>query len=105
MDRRLALVRERSGFPGHLRARDHLHGAEAVGEGGEERGPELRRQGLPDLAAFRELEAFAQLGTDLDIMRSAEEFLRVHGHERWLLYLHLMDIHEYVYDEDTAVFG
>ena len=44
-------------------------------------------------------------GSDLDATAAASEFLRVHGHERWLLYMHLMDIHEYLYSEDTAVFG
>jgi arylsulfatase A-like enzyme len=33
------------------------------------------------------------------------EFLRTQGGERWFLYLHLMDVHQYVYDEDTALFG
>ncbi len=53
----------------------------------------------------RENPTIAQLGTDEDVVRSAQEFLRVHGHERWFLYLHLMDVHEYLYDEDTALFG
>jgi arylsulfatase A-like enzyme len=44
-------------------------------------------------------------GTDQDTARSAIEFLRTHGHEKWFLYLHLMDVHQYVYDEDTALFG
>ena len=44
-------------------------------------------------------------GTDIDVVEAAEEFLRVHGDERWFLYLHLMDVHEYVYDESTAAFG
>jgi arylsulfatase A-like enzyme len=44
-------------------------------------------------------------GTDVDVLAAAEEYLRIHGRERWFLYLHLMDVHEYVYDEDTAVFG
>jgi arylsulfatase A-like enzyme len=43
--------------------------------------------------------------TDFDLLRSAAEFLRVRGKERWFLYLHLMDVHEYVYDESTAIFG
>ncbi|MFP6622914.1 MAG: sulfatase [Myxococcota bacterium] len=43
--------------------------------------------------------------TDEDGLASALEFLRVHGHERWFLYLHLMDVHEYLYDEETALFG
>jgi arylsulfatase A-like enzyme len=29
----------------------------------------------------------------------------VNGRDRWFLYLHLMDLHEYLYDEDTALFG
>jgi arylsulfatase A-like enzyme len=44
-------------------------------------------------------------GTDTDALDGAIEFLRVYGQERWFLYLHLMDVHEYLYDEDTALFG
>jgi arylsulfatase A-like enzyme len=44
-------------------------------------------------------------GTDEDAVSSALEFLRVRGHDRWFLYLHLMDVHEYTYDEQTALFG
>ncbi len=44
-------------------------------------------------------------GTDQDIIRSAGEFIRTHGEERFFLYLHLMDVHQYVYDEDSALFG
>jgi arylsulfatase A-like enzyme len=33
------------------------------------------------------------------------EFLRVNGQRRWFLYLHLMDLHEYIYDESSALFG
>jgi membrane-anchored protein YejM (alkaline phosphatase superfamily) len=44
-------------------------------------------------------------GSDADILRSAFTFLRAHGHERWFLYLHMMDVHQYVSSEDTAVFG
>lgn len=43
--------------------------------------------------------------TDDDAVAAAIEFLRVQGQERWFLYLHHMDVHEYLYDEDTAVFG
>ncbi len=43
--------------------------------------------------------------TDSDIILSAEEFLRVHRNERWFLYLHLMDVHQYGFTEETAVFG
>src|SRR5438445_13272451 len=35
----------------------------------------------------------------------ATEFLRIHGHHRWFLYLHLMDVHEYTYDQRSARFG
>lgn len=45
-------------------------------------------------------------GTDEDTVGAAIEFLRVSGHdERWFLYLHLMDIHEFLYDEESAKFG
>jgi hypothetical protein len=29
----------------------------------------------------------------------------VRGRDRWFLYLHLMDVHEYTYDQETALFG
>jgi len=44
-------------------------------------------------------------GDDGDILNSTFEFLRAHGHERWFLYLHMMDVHQYAYSEDTALFG
>jgi len=44
-------------------------------------------------------------GDDADLLYSALEFLRAHGHERWFLYLHMMDVHQYAYSEDTALFG
>ncbi len=44
-------------------------------------------------------------GSDDDLLHATAEFLEVHGHERWFLYLHFMDIHEYLYDEETARFG
>jgi arylsulfatase A-like enzyme len=44
-------------------------------------------------------------GTDDDAVDAAIEFLRVHGGERWFLYLHLMDVHEYLYDQESALFG
>jgi arylsulfatase A-like enzyme len=46
-----------------------------------------------------------KVGTDADILDAAREYLRVEGDERWLLYLHLMDVHEYVYDIESAQFG
>jgi arylsulfatase A-like enzyme len=57
-------------------------------------------------AAVRKRNPTIKLGgTDADAVDAAIEFLRIHGHERWFLYLHLMDVHEYVYDDETAVFG
>jgi arylsulfatase A-like enzyme len=44
-------------------------------------------------------------GTDTDILDSVKEFLSSYGRERWFLYVHLMDVHQYVYDEETALFG
>ena len=44
-------------------------------------------------------------GDDADILNSAVEFLRNHGHERWFLYLHLMDVHQYAYSQESALFG
>jgi len=53
----------------------------------------------------RERPTIGVAGTDQDLVRSAIELLRTHGHERWFLYLHLMDVHQYVYDERSALFG
>ena len=44
-------------------------------------------------------------GSDEDATASAIEFLRVHSGGRWFLYLHLMDLHEYTYDSESALFG
>jgi len=44
-------------------------------------------------------------GTDLDVVNTAVEFLRVNGQDRWFLYVHLMDVHQYVYDQASALFG
>src|SRR5262249_47736228 len=58
-------------------------------------GPEMRRRN-PTLLTN---------GTDMDAVEAASEFLRINGRERWFLYLHLMDVHEYTYDENSAQFG
>lgn len=44
-------------------------------------------------------------GTDNELVDAAIEFLRVHGDERWFLYVHLMDVHQYLYDTNNARFG
>ena len=53
----------------------------------------------------REKPTTGVAGTDQDIIHSAREFLRTHGEKRFFLYLHLMDVHQYVYDEASALFG
>ena len=53
----------------------------------------------------RENPTIKEVGSDMDAVDGAIEFLRIYGRERWFLYLHLMDLHEYLYDEDTALFG
>jgi len=63
------------------------------------------RAGQIPATVRRENPTVGVAGTDLDVVNSAMEFLRAHGNERWFLYLHLMDVHQYVYDEDTALFG
>jgi len=44
-------------------------------------------------------------GTDADITASAVEFLRNFGNERFFLYLHFMDLHQYVFDDQAPDFG
>jgi arylsulfatase A-like enzyme len=59
----------------------------------------------PPPSVRRENPTLQSVGTDDDAVDAAIEFLRVYGRQRWFLYLHLMDVHEYVYDEETALFG
>ena len=45
-------------------------------------------------------------GSDENLIQEAIEFLRIHGKtSRWFMYLHLMDLHEYIYDAESALFG
>lgn len=44
-------------------------------------------------------------GSDIDVTDNAIEFLRVSGDERFLLYLHYMDAHQYMSDQESARFG
>jgi len=53
----------------------------------------------------RENPTLSSQGTDMDTVETAVEFLRLHGDERWMLYLHMMDVHEYLYDAESALFG
>ena len=59
----------------------------------------------PNESIRRANPTLKEVGSDLDAVHATKEFLRIHGQERWFLYLHLMDIHEYLYDEDSAIFG
>jgi len=58
-----------------------------------------RRHAAPDNPS-----AFRLPGTDEDITAAAVEFLRHARSDRFFLYLHYMDLHQYVYD-DSADFG
>jgi arylsulfatase A-like enzyme len=44
-------------------------------------------------------------GTDEDLVISATDFLDRFGHDKFFLYMHFMDLHQYVYDDRSAVFG
>ena len=44
-------------------------------------------------------------GSDASAVEGVRSFLSVSGHERWFLYVHLMDVHQYTYDEESALFG
>ena len=53
----------------------------------------------------RENPTLGEKGTDESLIEVAVEFLRVSGQKPWFLYLHLMDLHEYIYDAESALFG
>ncbi len=59
----------------------------------------------PPRGIRRENPTISDAGTDEATIAAALEFLRLRGRERWFLYLHLMDVHEYLYDEESALFG
>jgi arylsulfatase A-like enzyme len=44
-------------------------------------------------------------GTDEDLTISAVDFIEQNSQQRFLLYLHYMDVHQYVYDDAAAIFG
>jgi arylsulfatase A-like enzyme len=53
----------------------------------------------------RNPSAHALQGTDWDATESAVEFIRSHKHERFFLYVHYMDVHQYLADIESAKFG
>jgi len=44
-------------------------------------------------------------GTDEDVFVAAQDFLEHFGQEKFFLYLHLMDLHQYVFDDGADAFG
>lgn len=66
-----------------------------------------RPLGAPANGVVQRLRPNAEAqSTDEHVVADAIEFLRIHGHrKRWFLYLHLMDLHEYTYDAESALFG
>lgn len=66
--------------------------------------PALRK---PNPSVRAENPTIGVVGTDEDTIAAAIEFLRLNRtpDKPWFLYLHLMDVHEYLYDEESAIFG
>ncbi|MBY0400862.1 sulfatase [Myxococcota bacterium] len=44
-------------------------------------------------------------GTDIDAIYTAIELMRANRDRRFFLYMHLMDVHQYISTEETAIFG
>ncbi|MFP8874934.1 MAG: sulfatase [Myxococcota bacterium] len=44
-------------------------------------------------------------GSDLDATDSAIEFIRANLDQRFFVYVHYMDVHQYLYDDDSTLFG
>lgn len=44
-------------------------------------------------------------GTDIDAVYAATEFLRANQDRKFFLYVHLMDVHQYITIEEAALFG
>jgi arylsulfatase A-like enzyme len=59
----------------------------------------------PEQFARRTPSSSPLMGTDQDLTEAALEYLRSRGHERFFLYVHYMDIHQYAYDQQSARFG
>jgi arylsulfatase A-like enzyme len=43
--------------------------------------------------------------SDTSAVEAFRSFLSVSAHDRWFVYLHLMDVHQYTYDSQSALFG
>ena len=53
----------------------------------------------------RQNPSLQDLASDASAIEAFRSFLSVSAHERWFVYLHLMDVHQYTYDEQSAMFG
>jgi len=53
----------------------------------------------------RENPSLLGQSSDESAVEAVRAFLNVSAHERWFLYVHLMDVHQYTYDEESALFG
>ena len=56
----------------------------------------------PSASRRRRPSSASVVGTDEDLTMAATEFLRAFGHQRFFLYLHYMDVHQYAYDEASG---
>ena len=57
-------------------------------------------------AVRRESHAGHQItGTDYDAVMAALEYIRANKSQRFLVYVHMMDVHQYLYEEQSALFG
>jgi arylsulfatase A-like enzyme len=59
----------------------------------------------PERFQRRTPSAHPLTGNDEDLTVAAQEFLRTYGDQRFFLYLHYMDVHQYAYDEASGLFG
>jgi arylsulfatase A-like enzyme len=59
----------------------------------------------PDQVRRRSPGTAALQGTDLDATEAALEFLRSYGNERFFAYVHYMDVHQYLFDQEAADLG
>jgi arylsulfatase A-like enzyme len=53
----------------------------------------------------RKNPSLTEKGTDEALVEVALEFVRINGETPWFLYVHLMDLHEYIFDDESALFG
>jgi arylsulfatase A-like enzyme len=64
-----------------------------------------RPSATPEKFERRTPSSHPLMGSDWDATESAVEFIRSHGHQRFFLYVHYMDVHQYLYEIESAKFG